>query len=714
MSPGTSPPDERTVSPTVPASPRVEREVQQGLSLCLAWLDAPLREALRDTDRRLFAIADASRNHLDQQHCFESRAILEREGPAFRNRFAAGVAERFRRLGAHSGVHPSHDDHPSLSLLDASEQEQAATLFSMASRAESRSAGSLFELGYRMAVLAGAAPLEGTALPFGPRALVAALEDAAKALTLPAAHRIILYQAIDAQVLAHSETFYEALNGHYLSHGILPGFRIYPTVRVVQLPALRATGEASSDTHRAHDATSVLEGLRTLLADHVEHDHGTRIRARLATSAEWQAALHALQGKAMQGSQAERRDILDARTLHDELLAAIDRTRPAGAPPASLTELQDDTVTLVALLFDNLARELPRQGPALAVLGSLQWSVLRSAMDDRRFFDDPTHPARQLLDTVSRAAQPWLDPAEGEADEALSARLERLMTDAGQAQTIDPAWREDIEQHLAQLTRKAHVAERRQIEAMEGRDRLERARQHATELMAERMTERNEPRGVLRILLERTWTDVLALHLLRGGETGESFLHCLGITEQLLAKQGDPQRLRHDIERGLEHLGMSTSEAAQVVAGVFDAPGQDTPSQMDIAMRLKQRPRLGEGTAHGEPLPPVQPVPLDPVAQAIYEGFARTRFGTWFEFRRPDGRPVRRKLAWFSPPTARCLLVDSRGVRVEDMDLTRLATQIARGDAREWNEHRTPPVDRAWRAVARHLRRDGAHSAGHA
>ena len=69
----------------------MEREVQQGLSLCLTWLDGPLREALRDADRRLFAIAESSRNHLEQQACFESRTILEREGPAFRNRFAAAV-----------------------------------------------------------------------------------------------------------------------------------------------------------------------------------------------------------------------------------------------------------------------------------------------------------------------------------------------------------------------------------------------------------------------------------------------------------------------------------------------------------------------------------------------------------------------------------------------------------------------------------------------
>lgn len=686
--------------------------MQQGLSLCLTWLDGPLREALRDADRRLFAIAESSRNHLEQQACFESRTILEHEGPAFRNRFAAAVTERFRRLGQVSDEDAHHDDHPALSLLDPDEQEQASTLASMAARAESRSSGSLFELGYRMAVIAGTPPLEGLALPVGPRALVAALDAGARALPLSQAHKLILYRAIDVQVLAHGESFYDALNGHYLAHGILPGFRVYPAVRTPTAPAHRHT--TPHDTQSTEGHIGVLEGLRTLLADRADHEQGPGQRTRLASSNELQTALHALQGHVNDITDAACREIRSARALHDELLAQLDRTRPNGSPTASLSPEQEDTVTLTALLFESLARELPRQGPAASVLGGLQWPVLRSAMSDRRFFDDDAHPARQLLDTVGKASQQWLDPAEGEPDGVLLDRLERIVAEASEAQAIDPTWREDIERQLAQLARKAHVAERRQIEAMEGRDRLERARQRATELMNERMAHRDAPRGVLRILLERTWTDVLALHIMRGGETGDSFLHCLGVTDQLLSQQGDTQRLRHDIERGLEHLGMHASEAAQVVAGVFDTPGDESTTQVDIAMRLKRRPRLGEGTAHGEPLAPVEPTPLDDAAQAIYDGFAQLRFGTWFAFRQPDGRPLRRKLAWFSPSTGRCLFVDSRGARTEDMDLTRLAHMIARGDAREWNERRASLVDRAWRAVARHLRRDDAHATDHA
>jgi hypothetical protein len=730
MNAGTPPPHGRTGPYPVALSPRAECEAQQGLSLCLTWLDAPLRESLRDFDRRLFAVAESSRNHLEQQACFESRSILEREGAAFRNRFAAHLADGFRRLGEVTATAPTRADSltATLSLVDPDDQEIDGALASMASRGEARSASSLFELGYRLAVLAGTPPLEGEALPASPRALAAALNAAVRPLPLTTAHRLILFQSVDARVLAQSESFYGALNEHYRTRGILPGFRVYPHVRVATPPAVERRsrprdvpvpgvgGEAipltSVDGH-----IGVLEGLRNLLTTRLQTGHGAGFAAgRIASDDELQTALMALQGHVSDVTGAAQREIRSAQALRDELLAQMDRTRPSGSPPAELSSEQGDTVELTALLFENLGQQVAAASPARAVLGGLQWPMLRAAVNDRGFFDQPEHPARRLLDTVSEAAHQWLDPAEGEPDAALVDRLERLVVEASHAQVIDPAWRADIEQQIAHLARKAHVAERRQIEAMEGRDRLERARRRATQIMDERTVQGATPRGVLRILLERTWADVLALHILRGGENGEAFLHCLGVTDQLLGRRpiADVQKLRAEVERGLEHLGMHSAEAAQVAGGLFEPAGHDTadadPTPTDVALRLERRPRLGEGTAHGDVLAPVEPTALDEAAQHIHDGFATLRFGTWFAFTQPDGTELRRKLAWFSPATGRCLFVTPRGGRTEDIDLTRLARLIATHEAREWKEQRVSLIDRAWHAIARNLRRDSGDS----
>lgn len=728
MNAGTPPPHGRTGPYPASLSPRAAHEAQQGLSLCLTWLDVPLRESLRDFDRRLFAVAENSRNHLEQQACFESRGIVEREGNAFRERFAEHLSHGFQRLGDVSDPAPARAESftSGLSLVDPEDQEIDGALASMASRGEARSASSLFELGYRLAVLAGTPPLEGKALPAGPRALAAALKAAVRPLPLTTAHRLVLFQSVDAHVLAQGEAFYGALNEHYRTRGILPGFRIYPTARVSSPPAVErrsrprevpvtpaGAGEAFAGTG-AEGHIGVLENLRALLSTRLQAGRMAGFAAgRIASDDELQTALLALQGHVSDVTGAAQREIRSAQALRDELLAQMDRGRPAGAPRAELSPEQGDTVELTAMLFENLGQQLAQASPARAVLGGLQWPMLRAAVNDRGFFDQSEHPARRLLDTVGEAAQQWLDPAEGEPDAALVDRLERLVIQASHAQVIDPAWRADIEQQIAVLARKAHVAERRQVEAMEGRDRLERARQRATRIMEERMVTGAAPRGVLRILLERTWADVLALHILRGGESGEAFLQCLDVTDQLLGRRpiADVQVLRTEVERGLEHLGMHAAEAAQVAGGLFEpsghAPSDADLTPTDVALRLKQRPRLGEGTAHGDAPAPVVPTPLDAEAQRIHDGFATLRFGTWFAFRQPDGSESRRKLAWFSPATGRCLFVTPRGGRTDDIDLTRLARLIAAHEAREWTEERVSLIDRAWHAIARNLRRDG-------
>jgi hypothetical protein len=80
-------------------------------------------------------------------------------------------------------------------------------------------------------------------------------------------------------------------------------------------------------------------------------------------------------------------------------------------------------------------------------------------------------------------------------------------------------------------------------------------------------------------------------------------------------------------------------------------------------------------------------------------------FGCWFEFVDPGtGQIARRKLAWYSPMSGRCLLVSRRGQRGEEMSLSQLAHEIANGRACEVVEQRESLLDRAWRSLTGSLR----------
>jgi hypothetical protein len=360
-----------------------------------------------------------------------------------------------------------------------------------------------------------------------------------------------------------------------------------------------------------------------------------------------------------------------------------------------------------------------------------------------------------LLGKLAETLDTWVDGANGEADRQLVAKLGQLVERAQQeppSAGLYTSLLADIEHHLMQLVRKAQAAERRHVEAMQGRERLEQARRRADELMAERFAIVS-PRGLLRTLLERAWTDVLALTLLRHDEHSEAFLHQLRITDQLLGQfpVKDPIALRQEVEAGLQQIGMHADEAEQVAQrlisvetpppvvaqpvafdsskSVVEAPAPapvphiapapvtatktpaprlaDPPSATDLAIRLKQRQRLGEHRAEEAPATQAAVVPPLGLREArIHNHLRQLPFGTWFEFTdQATGKSVQQKLAWFSPVSGNSLFVNRRGQRNDVMNLQELARAIADGRVREMPAHEEKLIDRAWHALTTTLLR---------
>jgi len=571
--------------------------IEASCALCADWLGAPLKRCLDAFDQNLYQQAERSRNHLEQQRCFDSRALLERQRATFTQRFIEDLGDSFARLDE-SETSPA-DDAPlqPLSLLDRNEHELSTALDKLAARGEAHNSLPLSELSYRFAVLVAMPPLEGAALPPSPATLARALRAASEPMQLPIEHRLLLLQVFEQTVVATLGKLYDILNAHLLDDGILPQLRTFSAARAgpahaggaraaSATGATRATGDEpahASETPAPPPASTagnepiaVLETLRDLLARGRSRDSGSAEQGRAATADELQMALGALQQHLVQVTDKASRELRSAQRLREELLLQLNAGKPAGAEPTQLSAEQDDTVELVAMLFEQLGQQL-HQGPhARALLGDMQLPMLRLAVADHDFFDQREHPGRRLLGTVAEAANDWLDGPDGETAGPLLARLEQLVERARReppSAGLYTTLLADIEHHLAQLNRKAQTTDRRHIEAMQGREKLDQARHRATELMAERFARAN-PRGLLRALLERAWSDVLALTLLRHGEDSETFAWRLRITDQLLGQLpvDDPTRLRHEVEAGLQQIGMHAEEAEQVAQRLIGTP----------------------------------------------------------------------------------------------------------------------------------------------
>jgi hypothetical protein len=122
-------------------------------------------------------------------------------------------------------------------------------------------------------------------------------------------------------------------------------------------------------------------------------------------------------------------------------------------------------------------------------------------------------------------------------------------------------------------------------------------------------------------------------------------------------------------------------------------------------MKLKSRARFGGDQP--EPIKPVVKAPpsLTPEEAQVLERIRTLPFGTWFEFTtNQQGATVRRKLAWFSTLTGRCLFVNQRGARTDEKTLEQLARDIVRKQAKIWTEQSDSLIDRAWKAILSSLK----------
>ncbi|HXD51998.1 MAG TPA: DUF1631 family protein, partial [Burkholderiales bacterium] len=211
---------------------------------------------------------------------------------------------------------------------------------------------------------------------------------------------------------------------------------------------------------------------------------------------------------------------------------------------------------------------------------------------------------------------------------------------------------------------------------------------------------------------------VLALTLLRQGEKSEMYAKRLAVADKLLATSASRSAdakvapaLRDEIETALDQVGYHRDDIQTIVTRLFErenAHGEDPSSSTEIAIKLKNKPHLGDDAA--APAAPKHPH----AHREFIEGSAEARmlerlktmpFGAWFELAiNQQGERVRRKLAWYSTVTGHALFVNQRGVRTDEKSLHQLAHDIVHGQAAIIEPEQDSLVDRAWKAIMASLR----------
>ncbi|WP_057632897.1 DUF1631 domain-containing protein [Stenotrophomonas humi] len=408
-------------------------------------------------------------------------------------------------------------------------------------------------------------------------------------------------------------------------------------------------------------------------------------------------------------SSGSRHSIADIR---DALLSQV---KAEHGPTATLSMQDADTMDLLGMLYSQLQREVRSEGPAADLLQRLQVPLARAAISDQEFFLRDQHPARELLNAVAESGAVWL--SDEDSDPLLLLKLKdavnKVVTDYQGDEAVFVEANDHIQGHLRAAARRAEMAERRQVEAARGKERLEAAKQLANHTIDE-LCHSTEPPKFVQTLLRKAWADVLTLTLLRQGEGSNEWLQREQATRRIseitgMAPGGAADAaFGEEIEQALLQVGYHQDEAAAISRRLSTPGGEDSlVSRTELAAKLKARARLGEA---GEPdeeegrRKKAQPARNDE-EEAHHRQLRTLPFGTWFEFTvNQQGDNRRQRLSWYSLITDNALFVNQRGQKVSEHSLDSLSRLMAKGQLRIVTEDRGRLIDRAWQATVRALR----------
>lgn len=688
-------------------------------------LELQLPRIVEATEMALTEPVPAGNPELEAARIVSLRS-LGNNSVAFVERFLAHVKDAFKTPGSEQAEEADPDLPRILSLVidDDEIAKDELLLENTASRLGARNSLALQLLGQRFGVLSRAPAFEPEDLPVGPHALCTGLAKAVDVLDLSSPARKQLFRQFEKSLVECYPSLLDACNDSLARAGILPFLSYVPVRRLPGTAAHPGDADALDDATRNDDDLG--PGLEAQANARVRSAQRAPIDASFATLQTLlqrrRAVLAKLRPAPRVGAEREKNP---TRLDHDEVLSALQRLRANHTRAENvqeyrqillaqarqqhghgvvLSEADEDSFDLLALFLAQLQRALRRSSPGHSLIDRLFLPMVLSAMRDPGFFTDSGHPARELLDAVSLAGARWL--AEDDLDAQWLGLLQRAVASVqhdgeGSPETISEA-NQTLQSGLQTLLRKAEMAERRQVEAARGRERLAIARMRAGEEIALLLDDRSLPQ-FHDVFVHHAWVDVLSLAYLRGGDETDAWRELLATTGRIVeAGFGGvantlPAASLEQIRTALEQVGYHGEDAA-AIADMLDAgttKNANDPVCAQLLEKLGARARLGEDTlARSEQAHDLQ----HPEERQAYEQLRNAEVPAWIEFNGDPEHPLRRRLAWVGETSGLALLVNRRGLRAGEETLVGLARKLAAGDAQLLQGDVTPARS-AWEAT---------------
>lgn len=551
----------------------------------LHGLSELIRVLMENIDDSLFALSDKAESDRERNMYFEAMREIRLKRQAIQLGFDQEMKQCFNLFSQNQSRSELDEDPEELTLIELDDFEDSIAIDNMISKARPHFEDELFAVEERLKAILHRKDVNQDLNPLDPKAICDSFHNAAEVIDAEIQIKLIFYKMFDKYVMNNLGHFYSELNQFFIEKNVLPEFKasLERKKQTTQFMANRinknpSSAPASSNVESpgpnegqplqknggAGDLLSMFKqlinsGTTTAVANPGSVSHADRWEPGgglietyagpgVAPAAGTTGYVSALTGLQSTNLNSAAMNSTNPQVIRAELQQQLVTFNNENAHQANADDSQ--VIDIVSMLFEFFFDDEAIPDPIKVLIGRLQIPILKVAILDKSFFNRKKHPARKLLDSISKAALGWGQDQEHEA--LLTSRIEKIVN------FLLTEFEEDIavfDQALEELTtfldeqkeKEKVIADKIKQKELEKEQELITAQETADALIQKLMANR-EFNFAVTDFFESIWASVLFNIYLKMGHSSNHWKNIRRISSifiwTLVPKHSEEERLR--------------------------------------------------------------------------------------------------------------------------------------------------------------------------
>ena len=538
-----------------------------------------IRVLMESVDDALFELSDKVDNDRERNMYFEAMREIRLKRDGLKQHFNYEMQQCFDNFIKRKSVEieSEDEDEDELTLIELDELEDSIAIDNMISKARPHFEDDLFAVTERLKLVLRRQEFSEDENPLDPKAICESFHKASDLLETDIQVKLIFYKLFERYVLNNLGHFYKELNELFVKKGVLPGFkadqeRMKQTTRYMANRIKNNTTQPIGGGVLNAGLSGAVPGgdgnLFAALQQAITGVPGTGFDATGGAGGTGQphtgqaampggiisapqgggfvAALTNLQGTAIPVGQPL--SAIDPQSLRAETQQQLLTFRQDNQH--QFNNADNQTIDVVSMLFDFFFDDEALPAPIKVLIGRLQIPMLKVAIIDKDFFNQKKHPARKLLDSISRASLGWSENHSDEqtlidkTEEVVNFLINEFDEDIGVFEEAYINFENFLHQENEGIEKAEQALQQRE---MEKDQQIEKAQEAAAALIAKLTRNRELSFGVIDFL-ETTWSSVLFNAYLSLGESSNHWRNLKRISTtfvwSLIPKFSEEERLK--------------------------------------------------------------------------------------------------------------------------------------------------------------------------